>query len=576
MKKKLIHITFVFLAIVFVGKLARAQDLEAIGQKDQLKVTGGISTNQVYYDAFGMDQRRDPYSYFLAGNVNFSLYGWNVPFSFTYSNQNSAFQQPFNQYSMHPYYKWIKAHIGYTSITFSPYTLSGHLFYGAGLELTPGDKFKIDMMYGRLNKAVNFDSTARNNTPAYKRTGYGLKLGYNLKTGIIETMFFRSKDEANSIDSSIFPVDLGLAPEENLVLSLKTNQKIFSGFSLSFEYSASALTKDTRIQASADQPNNIFKYVGPFFNANSSSSYYNAFNAGLQYSFKVSSLAIKYERIDPEYQTHGAYYFTNDLENITLNASTSLLKQKVNVGANVGIQRDDIDNQKMSSMQRIVSSINIGVNAWEKLNMSFSYSNFQSYTNIKSHYDRLTELTPYDNLDTLNFTQISQSANANVGYNIKNTENVRQQINMNVSYQKAADKQGDNNTNAGSDFINLNTAYSHSLVPYKLSLMLAINYNRSNTQSLVTEMFGPTLSVNKTFFDNLLRSGISATMNNAYSNSDLTSQVISVRLTNTLKYKKQHNFNLSLVYVNRHNLLAETNGAFSEFTATLGYNYSFR
>jgi hypothetical protein len=576
MTKKLIHITLVIFTVMLLAKQAFTQDIEAIGQKDQLKVTGGISTNQVYYDAFGMDERRDPYSYFLAGNVNFSLYGWNVPFSYTYSNQNSSFQQPFNQYSLHPYYKWIRAHVGYTSMTFSPYTLSGHLFYGTGLELTPGDKIKIEMMYGRLNKAVNFDSLATNNTPTYKRSGYGLKLGYKLKTGMIETMFFRSKDEAKSIDSSLFPVDLGLAPEENLVFSLKANQKIFKGFNLSFEYAASALTKDTRIQASDNKPDNIFNYVGPFFNANNSSSYYNALNAGLQYSFNVSSLSLRYERIDPEYQTHGAYYFTNDLENITINASTSLLKQKINVGANVGIQHDDINNQKMSSMQRIVSSFNVGVNACKKLNMSFSYSNFQSYTNIKSQYDHLTALTPYDNLDTLNFTQISQNANTNIGYNLKNTENVRQQINMNVSYQKAADRQGDNNSNAGSDFINLNTAYSHSLVPQNLSLMLAINYNRSNTQSLVTEMFGPTLSVNKTFFDKMLRSGISATMNNAYSNSELTSQVISVRLTNTLKYKKQHNINLSLVYINRHNPLAETNGDFSEFTATLGYNYNFR
>lgn len=576
MKKRLIHITIAFLIIVFVGKVARTQNLETIGQKDQLKVTGGISTNQVYYDAFGMDQRRDPYSYFLSGNVNFSLYGWNVPFSYTYSNQNSSFQQPFNQYSLHPYYKWIRAHIGYTSMTFSPYTLSGHLFYGAGVELIPGDKFKIEMMYGRLNKAVGFDSTISNNTPMYKRMAYGLKLGYKMKTGTVETVFFRSKDETGSIDSSLFPADLSLTPEENLVLSVKANQKIVKGLNITFEYSASALTKDARLKEIDDQTDNIFSYVGPFFNSNNSSAYYNAFNAGLQYSFNVSSLSLKYERIDPEYQTHGAYYFTNDLENITVNASTSLLRQKVTVGANVGIQRDDIDNQKMSNMQRVVSSINVGVNAWEKLNLSLSYSNFQSYTNIKSQYDRLTELTPYDNLDTLDFTQISQNANANIGYNIKNSENVRQQLNLNISYQKAADKQGDNNMNSGSDFINLNTAYSHSIVPLNLAITLAANYNRSNTQSLVTEMYGPTLSVNKSFFDKLLRSGISATMNNAYSNSELTSRVISARITNTLKYKKQHNINLSLVYVNRHNPLAEMNQNFSEFTATLGYNYNFR
>lgn len=561
---------------MFFSKKAFTQDLESIGQKDQLKITGGISTNQVYYNAFGADQRRDPYSYFLTGNVNISLYGWSAPFSYTYSNQNSAFQQPFNQYSLHPYYKWVRLHVGYTSMTFSPYTLSGHLFYGVGTELTPGDKFKIELMYGRLNKPVNYDSSQTSNIPLYKRMAYGLKLGYKLKTGTIDAIFFRSKDEAESIDSSLFPADLSLKPEENLVLSLKTNQKIFTGLNISFEYSASALTKDIGLIEPAEQASNIFKYAGPFFNANNSSAYFNAFNAGLQYSFKASSFSLRYERIDPEYQTHGAYYFTNDLENITVNASTSLFKQKVSVGANVGVQHDDINNQKMSNMQRVVSSLNVGVNAWEKLNLTLSYSNFQSYTNIKSQYDKLTELTPYDNLDTLDFTQISQNANANIGYNIKNSETVRQQINMNISYQKAADKQGDDNINAGSDFININSAYSHTIIPLNLSVSVAANYNRSNTQNLLTEMFGPTLSVNKTFFDKFLRSAISATMNNAYTNSDLTVGVISIRATNTIKYNKKHNINLSIVYVKRKNYLLETDANFSEFTTTLGYSYNFR
>ncbi|OFX44959.1 MAG: hypothetical protein A2X13_15470 [Bacteroidetes bacterium GWC2_33_15] len=552
----------------------KAQNLETIGQKDQFKLTGGISTSQVYYSSFGADQRRDPYTYFLTGNVNLSMYGWNAPFSYTYSNQNSSFQQPFNQYSLHPYYKWIRAHLGYTSMTFSPYTLSGHLFYGAGLELTPGDKFKIEMMYGRLNKSVGFDSTSTNNTPSYKRMGYGLKLGYKLKSGVIEAIFFRSKDDKGSLDS--IPLDLGLTPQENLVLSLKTTQTIVKGLNIGFEYSASALTSDSRLGQSSNQPNNIFKYTGPFFNANNSSAYFNAFNATLQYSFNVSSLALRYERIDPEYQTHGAYYFTNDLENIAINASTSLLKQKVNVSANVGIQRDDLENQKISNMQRVVTSFNVGINATEKLNISLSYSNFQSYTNIKSKYEQLTALTPYDNLDTLNFTQISQNANMNIGYNIKSNETSRQQVNMNVSYQKADDKQGDEYTNAGSDFINLNAGYNYSMVPVNLSLSLALNYNRSNTQAVTTEMYGPTLSVNKSFFDKLLRSGISASFNNAYSNSDLTSSVFNIRLNNSYTYKKQHSINLSLVYVNRNNPLAETGGKFSEFTATLGYSFNFR
>ncbi|HEX2970287.1 MAG TPA: hypothetical protein VHO46_14405, partial [Bacteroidales bacterium] len=133
---------------------ASGQDIESIGKEHPLKINGGLSANQIFYDAAGSESRRKQYTYYLAGNLVFNLYGWSVPFSYTYSNQQSSFQQPFNQYGLHPRYKWITAHIGYSSMTFSPYTLNGHQFMGAGVELTPGSKFRFSAMYGRLQKAV--------------------------------------------------------------------------------------------------------------------------------------------------------------------------------------------------------------------------------------------------------------------------------------------------------------------------------------------------------------------------------------------------------------------------------------
>ena len=101
-----------------------AQDLGSIGKPNPLSVNGGISINQIGYGAVGIDSRRDPYSYFASGNLTLSLYGWSVPFTFSYSNQQSSFSQPFNQYSLHPTYKGFTGHFGNTSMTFSPYTLA--------------------------------------------------------------------------------------------------------------------------------------------------------------------------------------------------------------------------------------------------------------------------------------------------------------------------------------------------------------------------------------------------------------------------------------------------------------------
>src|SRR5690606_27639904 len=139
------------------------------------------------------------------------------PFSFSLSNQNSSFQQPFNQYGLHPTYKWITAHLGWASMNFSPYTLNGHLFLGAGVETTPTDKWSISGMYGRLQKAVVPDTTA-GVLAAYQRMGFGLKASYGTGADHVDIILFRAKDDAASIPN----IDLAgeVLPEENLVLSI--------------------------------------------------------------------------------------------------------------------------------------------------------------------------------------------------------------------------------------------------------------------------------------------------------------------------------------------------------------------
>src|SRR5690606_16226055 len=114
---------------------------------------------------------------------------------------------------------------------------------------------------------------------------------------------------------------------------------------------------------------------------------------------------VGYERIDPQYRTLGAYYFNNDLENITVNGATAILQGKLNLAANAGTQRDNLDNTKVSTMRRVVGSFNAGYAPSQKVNLNASYSTFQTYTNIRSQFLDINQLTPYDNLDTLNFTQ---------------------------------------------------------------------------------------------------------------------------------------------------------------------------
>src|SRR5262249_45623444 len=156
--------------------------------------------------------------YFLSGNINFNLYGWSVPLNFSYSNQNVSFQQPFNQYSIHPTYKWVTGHFGYTSMSFSPYTVNGHIFLGGGIDLAPEGKWKLSALYERFQKAVKHDTTNNNSIPAYKRMGYGIKASYGDGGNFADLIIFHAGDEINSIGR--IPDSLNILPQENLVISL--------------------------------------------------------------------------------------------------------------------------------------------------------------------------------------------------------------------------------------------------------------------------------------------------------------------------------------------------------------------
>ena len=74
------------------------------------------------------------------------IYGVEIPFSLTVSEQERSFRQPFNQFGITPTYKWAKAHLGYSNLTWSPFTWSGQTVLGGGVELNPG-KFRFGMRY---------------------------------------------------------------------------------------------------------------------------------------------------------------------------------------------------------------------------------------------------------------------------------------------------------------------------------------------------------------------------------------------------------------------------------------------
>jgi len=513
---------------------------------------------------------RDPFTYYLTGSVNFNLYGQiNLPFSFSLTNSGTSYKLPSspNRLSIHPSYKWLTGHIGDVSMMFSPYTLNGHLFTGAGIEMTPNG-WEFDAMYGRFQKAVEYDNAQPAFLPTYERMGYSLKAGKNSKKYKVTLTVFEGKDHVNSI-AKITPLDsLGITPMQNLASSLSVMVKPVKFIEFSGEYGLSLLTSDIRISDKLKQG------IESIWSGNNlTTTYYNAYKLQLNFLGENNRFGIGYERIDPGYKTLGAYYFTNDLENITVNAYQSLWANKINATLSLGLERDDLANNKVSATSRMVGSLNLTGNFSEKVNANLSYTNFQTYTNLRSNFELINQEVTLDNLDTLNFVQLSQSLNMNLNLITKKTETQIHNLTMNVSYQDAADKQ-DNAYRPGSitEMINASSAYLINFAKKGISLGAAVNMNNSHIQNNNAFTWGPTLNISSA----LLKKKVNLSGSTSYNTSRLSgvkqADVFIVRLNSSYSPFKRHNFTASYTFQQRSTL---KNPNVNQSLVMLGYFLNF-
>ena len=493
---------------------------------------------------------------------------YNIPFSFSYSNSKFQSNTPFtfNRLSMHPSYKWVTAHIGDVNVSFSPYTLNGHQFTGLGLDLSPKDKLKVNLMYGRLLKEREFDPENVSSAASYRRIGYGFKTSYQFEKVKLGAIFFRASDDVASIKNPI-PTENEVLPKDNTVVSIDADATLWNKLKIRGEIALSALTEDVRITGSSDH------FASFLVSDNPTTQYYKAFNLNLAYQVANGSIGLGYERIDPNYRTLGGYFFNNDLENITVNATQRIFKDKVIVNFNAGLQNDDLDDTKATQLSRLVMALNVAYNPNNKLAITTGYSSFQSFTNIKNQFDFINGVSQIEEqLDQDNFAQISQNANINVNYKLKETDYNSQNLNVSFSFQDAENRIGEEERSEDSSvFYNANSVYTINYPQSDFGISGAVNTSFSTLGTEKSVILGPTLSATKGFLEKKLKVNGSIGYNTSIANGVSQGDVTNIRVGSRYVYQKKHNFSLNGLFQKRNS----TNASNSSFTLTFGYNYSF-
>ena len=541
-----------------------AQDLENITKQKPFSIGGSLDIRGIGYSAKGIQARRSPFMYIISGSPTISIYGIAIPLSFTYSEQDRSFRQPFNQFGMSPTYKWATAHVGYRNVSFSPYTLAGYTMLGAGVELTP-NKFRFGFMAGRLNRATTVDTTTGAIQPfSFSRFGYAGKVGYGTEESHFDLSFLKAKDKEQSFKGDLATSQV--RPAENFVLAGDLKLTFAKKFFVFADGGLSVYTRDYNSSVQIDvDTTGLLNLAGKLLHINGTTEHYLAYSGGVGYREKNFSLKVAYKKVDPNFQSMGAYFFQNDVENITISPSFNVLKNKLRVSGSFGIQQDNTKKQKQATTKRIIGLANVSWDYNDKFGIDANFVNFSSNSEptvalVQNKY-LLAQTTK--NLSITPRLILSNQKTTNViivSYNLSNLADIN------------AETQTTNNINSSVALIN----YNLTLNQLGLSIMSGLNYTTNKLSIGTINNMGISVGASKGFLKNKLQ----VSTNNSYTISTLvegSSNILNLGANVTYQPVQKHRISLRINSLN--NTPSEdaigNQAKFSELTAELGYTFNF-
>ena len=569
---RLVPLLYGLVALVWGSQLCVAQNLEGLAEQKPVTFRGGVNLFSQYYRTSAADLRQAPGSYFLTATPVLSVYGVEIPFAVTLSNQHLAFQQPFNQFGMTPTYKWARLHLGYSAMRFSRYTLDNIRFLGAGVELTPGP-LRIGAMVGRLRRAVEPDSAfvpspdeflRKPPFAAYRRTAYAFRVGVGSARTGIDLIYLKARDDSSSIR---LPRDARLRPAENAVVGLNGQLGLGKHLSLRVETGASVYTRDlTADTVGSEEYARELERAANFIEVRESTQAAFAGEGTLAWQRRGVTAALMYRRVDPEYNTMGSYFFQQDVEQYTLTSGFGLARNKVRLNGSFGVQRNNLRDLRAFTARRVIGSAAVTANLSPRFGFDGYYSNFG-----------ITQrpLT-VSLLDTTRLEQISQSLSLGPRYTIIGGD-VTQLLSLNLGYDALSDLSTGIGEQADLRALTVNAGYNYTAAGTGWAYRGGLIYRRNRATGLANEFRGLRAGASKTLDEQ--RWTLSGDVN-LYQNAirgEATGATQQATLSVNRVLLKAHNLFVSA------NLLrnrARASGAagvgdFTEFTATASYSISF-
>ncbi len=536
---------------------------------DDFKINGSFRSTVTGNTVSGMERRIDPFRYRFGGAFRIQAFGVSAGASLHFANSNRIYNlnlpdiklPSFFLFGISPAYKSATLHLGYRHMYFSDYSLSGHAFYGAGLELKPG-KFRLSAMYGRLRRARQEELGLRQSLdPRYKRMGWGVNLGYQSDKGEIYFILFNARDEESTLLTS--QETFAVTPAENAVLSVKGKKPLGNILSIDFDYALSAFTRDSRQDKLTDiRGISLLERAGGLFTPRIGSTFQKALKTKIHFRTSWGNITAVHERVDPEYRTLGALFFNNDYENFTLGTQMQWKESKWMINAEAGFQRNNLSGDETNSLRRVVGSAQINYRPNEVTHFNVNYSNFRTTNKLR------TSTIPFIQVDSITLSLVNQ----NIGFTFnhlsgKDNANVLtgsfslQRSNA-IENDAVLESQTNDNIMA---FLNYSML---TLANWRLSTSLMMNRNNNFVNNLLT--IAPTLGAKKEWKEKNLRFHSSLSMVRIYLDNSYFNTVWQPRTSMDYQVSKKQTLSFEAYYVLR-STSNNLKNSFSELTSTLSW-----
>ncbi|MEP0479987.1 MAG: hypothetical protein ABJD23_07210, partial [Nonlabens sp.] len=402
MEKK--SIRFLCMLIFFFSWAYSSYAQEEKKEKSPVQVSGSIGFFYDYYyfyeNNYSSFRPRYPENLLrLNAQVNLQLgEHFSIPLSVNVTNQKVLYnlpslpeesaldylQNPANNISINPKYKWAQAFIGTQTPLYSTLSTGDIPIFGAGIEINPG-KFILSATFGKSQRAIEPNITL--NIPgAYEQNIVAARIGVGKLEGSKFTInVVKIEDDVTSVNTT----PIGVDPIEGFTISPYAEFKIFEKLKISTETAGSIYTSDLLNTGIIDSEfiNDLSDYIS--INASSTADF--AHNSRIDWQVDTFQLGGEVKYVGPGFLPVGYRFIERDILDYKINTGLNLFKKKVNLTGSFGIRTNNLNDTKLSSSERVITNANLFAQVTEGFSINLNYSNF-GFNNDASILNQRIEL----------------------------------------------------------------------------------------------------------------------------------------------------------------------------------------